>query len=108
MAARGGRLLTITVDPPETTARLLVDQELPFTILSDLDASVIRAYGLAHEGGGLDGETIAVPAQLLVRPDGSIAWRHVARFITDRVDPRATRAAIERLRVRAREPGAGR
>jgi hypothetical protein len=58
---------------------------------------VIGAYGLTHEGGGLDGETIAVPAQLLVRSNGTIAWRHVARFITDRVDPRETRAAIERL-----------
>lgn len=73
------------------------DDGLPFAMLSDMDASVIRRYGLAHEGGGLDGETIAVPAQLLVRPDGTIAWRHVARAITDRADPRDTRAAVERL-----------
>ena len=70
---------------------------MPFAILSDDDGRVIRSYGLAHEGGGLDGELIAVPAQVLVRPDGSIAWQHVAGRITDRAGPSETLAAIQRL-----------
>jgi len=76
---------------------VIEDDGLPFPILSDAERSVIRAYGLAHEGGGPEGETIAVPAELLLRPDGSIAWRHVARRITDRADPADTLAAVERL-----------
>lgn len=54
-------------------------------------------YGLAHPEGGLDGETIALPATLLVRQDGTVAWRHVADRITERPVPGAILAAIERL-----------
>jgi len=76
---------------------VIEEDALPFPILSDAERTVIRAFGLVHEGGGIEGETIAVPAELLLRPDGSIAWRHVARRITDRADPAQTLAAVERL-----------
>jgi len=82
---------------PELSKQLADDLSLPYHLLSDSERTVIQAYGLVHEGGGLEGETIAVPAQLLVAKDGSILWRHVARLITDRAYPEDTLAAIGRL-----------
>ena len=58
---------------------------------------MITLYGLAHQEGGLDDETIALPATLLVRPDGRLAWRHVAGRITERAAPQRILAEIERL-----------
>ena len=95
--AKGGRVLALSVDAPELSKALVEQEALPFAVLSDVERSVIRSYGLVHEGGGLGGEMIAVPAQLLVRTDGSIAWEHVARRITDRAEPSDTLAAVRRL-----------
>lgn len=97
MAAKEGRVLALSVDDPDLSKAVVEEDGLSFAILSDAGGSVIRSYGLAHAGGGPRGELIAVPAQLLVRADGSIAWQHVARRITDRADPRDTLAAIQRL-----------
>lgn len=97
LKAKGGRILAVSVEPPETACELVRDLALPFTVLADVEHTAIRAYGLVHEGGGIEGETIAVPAELLVRADGTIAWRHVATRITDRADPDAVRTAVEAL-----------
>jgi peroxiredoxin len=97
LRAKGGTILAVSVDSPEESLAVVEDEELPFPILSDAQRTVIHAYGLAHEDAGPGGETIAVPAQILVRPDGSIAWRHVASRITDRATPEQTLAAIARL-----------
>jgi peroxiredoxin len=72
-------------------------EELPFRILADERLEVIRAMGLAHEGGGPDGGTIAIPAQILLRPDGTVAWSFVSDRITARAPPEATLRAVEAL-----------
>jgi len=97
LKAKGGRILAVSVEPPETARELARDLALPFAVLSDVDRAALRAYGIVHEGGGLEGETIAVPAELLVRTDGTIAWRHVATRITDRADPDDVLVAIGTL-----------
>ena len=97
MRAKGGRILAISTDVQVEARGLAQELALPFAVLSDAERVAIRAYGLVHEGGGPGGETIAVPAELLVRSDGTIAWRHVARLITDRADPDEARAAVESL-----------
>jgi hypothetical protein len=58
---------------------------------------VIRATGLAHEEGGPAGETIAIPAQILLRPDGTVAWKFVSSRITERAPPEETLRAIDAL-----------
>lgn len=73
------------------------EEQLSVLVLSDSGASVVRDYGLLHEGAGPDGEDIAIPAQILVAQDGRIVWRHVARKIQDRAYPEETLAAIEEL-----------
>lgn len=94
---RGGRLLAVSVDAPADSRRVVAELALPFPILSDAERALIRAYGLVHAGGGLEGEDIAVPAQLLVAPDGTVVWKHVAARITDRVNPARTLEALARL-----------
>lgn len=94
---RGGTLLAISADSPPELAELARAQDLRFPLLSDPDRQVIRAYGLLHTGGGPGGGDIAIPAQVLVRSDGSVAWRHVSGTITDRMDPADTLAALSAL-----------
>lgn len=97
MRAKKGRILAISADSSEELAALAADEQLDFALLSDPEARVIALYGLAHPEGGLDGETIALPAEILLRTDGTIAWHHVAGRITERADPRRILAEIEQL-----------
>lgn len=97
LRARGGTLLAISADELEDLARLRTELELPFRLLSAAGLPTLADYGLEHPGGGPDGETIAVPAELLVGQDGRIGWRHVAQRIQDRATPEQVLAAIARL-----------
>jgi len=97
MRQRGGEILALSADDVDDAKRLVAELALPFRVLSARELPVLADYGLAHPGGGLEGETIAVPAQLLLRADGSIAWRYVSRRITDRMDPAATLRALAQL-----------
>lgn len=90
-------MLAISVDAPAEASRVVFEDQLPFAILCDTDRQVTERYGLLHAGGGPTGD-IPVPTQFLVRPDGTLAWRHVASSITDRAYPSETLAAIEALR----------
>lgn len=94
MKALGGRLVAISVDPPEKSREVIRRNALPFAILSDADATVIRNYGVVHTGGGERGEDIAIPALFLVDRDGRIVWRRVAVRIQDRPDPQEIIAVI--------------
>jgi peroxiredoxin len=97
LAARGGGALALSVDTPEQSREVVESLDLPFPILADTGHDVVRRYGLLHAGGGPGGTDIAVPALFLLRPDGAIAWRHVARSIQDRADPADLLDQVERL-----------
>lgn len=90
-------MLALSVDEPADSARVVREEGLRFPILGDTDREVVRRYGLLHPGGAPDGGDIAVPALLLLRGDGSIAWRHVARRIQDRADPAAVLEAVREM-----------
>lgn len=85
------------MDELEDARRLHEDERLSFRVLSARGIPVLAEYGLEHAGAGLDGETIPVPAQLLVVEDGQIVWQHVARRIPDRSSPAETLAALRAL-----------
>jgi peroxiredoxin len=72
-------------------------RELGFPLLADPECAAIRAYGLLHAGAGPGGTDISIPAHLLVRRDGSIAWSFVAQRINDRPAPAAVARAIDAL-----------
>src|SRR5262245_61692982 len=82
LRARGGRVFAISVDPPADHAKLVASERLPFMLLSDERHEAIESYGLVHEVA--PGQDIALPAQILVRRDGSVAWSHVSRAVQDR------------------------
>ncbi len=94
---RGGRVLAVAVDPPAKSRRVVKNNALQFSILSDADRSVIEAYGLVHAGGAPDGGDIAIPAHVLIDRDGRIAWRHVAQRVTLRPRVEDILAAIAAL-----------
>jgi len=67
------RLVAISVDPVEVTARHCEKQGYTFVFLADPKAEVIRRYDLLHPGGH-GGEDIARPAEFLVDPGGVVCW----------------------------------
>jgi peroxiredoxin len=97
LASRGGRIAAVSVDAPDLSRSVHDKLDLPFPILADVDRATLRAYGLVHQGAGPGGCDVAVPAQLLVNPDGKILWRRTARLIQDRPSPDAVWASIEPL-----------
>jgi len=90
-------LIAIASSPREEIERLARVSGLGYEFLSDPDASVIRAYGLLHAGGGPEGGDISVPANFLVRSDGSIAWRFVSTHVQSRISPDEVLSAVEAL-----------
>jgi len=97
MTRHGGRLIAVSVDRPEDSARVVQQQRLPFHILADVDREVIKSYVLVHHGGSPKNEDIAIPAHVLIEKGGRIAWRHVARRIQDRPYPSTLLAEIQKL-----------
>lgn len=97
LVRRKGRLLTISVDPPELSQRVISANKLAFPILSDPRGEVVRRYGLLHSGGGPGGNDIAKPAMMLVAPDGRVLWR----FQSPRVQERARVADVLEAVTRA-------
>ena len=87
LRARRGRLLAISVDPPDTSRSLVRELGLSFPVLADTERRVVRQYGLLHPAGAPGGTDIAIPAHFLVDREGKIRWRHVAHRIEDRPDP---------------------
>ncbi|PYT57616.1 MAG: hypothetical protein DMG46_13540 [Acidobacteria bacterium] len=78
------RVVAISVDDREH-ARLVWEKvvDRQFTILSDPEAQVIRAYGLVHSSAGKEGQDIALDTTLLVDADGREHWRRVSATLPD-------------------------
>lgn len=93
LAAQGVGLAAISVDDPADSRALAERLSLPFPILSDPDARVIAAYGVQMEG-----QTLAVPATFVVRPDRTIAWSYVGDAVPDRPPLEVIEREVERLR----------
>ena len=77
------RLYAASVDPPRQNSALVEQLRLPFPVLSDPEREgLVRPLGVADER---DPREIARPAMVLVRPDGTEAWRFVSRDFADRL-----------------------
>lgn len=86
LARRGGTIVAVFRGTVDQAHAIAAGQRLPFPVLADADAGVIRAFGLLHAGGGPGGTDIALPAHVLVDRDGRIARRFVAPRIQQRAD----------------------
>lgn len=84
LVRRNGRLVAISLEKPELSRRVVSLNKLPFPILVDQGGVVIRRFGLLHAGGGPAGADTAMPAQVLVAPDGRVLWRHQSARVQDR------------------------
>lgn len=93
----GASLAAISVDDAATSRELVADKALGFPLLSDPEREVISAWGVA-----MDGEPIAVPATFVVRPDRTIAWRHVGETMMDRPQSQVVLGVVRRWAAAAR------
>jgi peroxiredoxin len=93
----GGKLLAVSVDPPQRSFQVIQRYDLNYPILGDVDCQVIRQYGLVHAGGAPDGGDMAIPAQFLIDRTGQIVWRRVSARIQDRANPQTVIDTIRRL-----------
>lgn len=101
----GYQLLAVSPDKPEELAKSIDKHSLTYTLLSDSDASGIRAFGLAFKvddgtynrmlGMGVDLEKasgqnhheIPVPAVYIISTDGTIQFVHFDPDFKKRMDP---------------------
>lgn len=92
----GGTVLGVSSDKISDSKRVHSKSELPFDLICDDGANVIREYGLFHHDPFHDLD-IALPANILIDRNGKIAWMHVADAVQDRVDPGVVIEQIEAL-----------
>ncbi len=71
-------------------------QTLPFDLLCDPEAKVIRQYGLFHHEPFHD-KDVSLPANFLIDRDGRIAWSWIAGSVQDRADPETVRGEVQKL-----------
>ncbi len=93
------QILGVSVDPPEESKKFLERvthdcQEdrphipldpYPVRLLSDPDATLIRACGTENEGHRAG--TIAAPVTYVVDPAGKVKWAYVSESASDRPSP---------------------
>jgi peroxiredoxin len=79
-AARGVRVVAISVDPVDVTRKHCEKQGYTFTFLSDTKAEVIRRYDLLH-AAGFGGADIARPAEFLLDAKGKVLWLNLTEDI---------------------------
>jgi len=80
-------VLAISVDPAEESLELSDKLGIEFPLLSDPGASVIDAYGVRHEHGGIGGVDIARPAVFVLDREGNVAWKDLTENWRVRVRP---------------------
>lgn len=89
-------MIAVSADSTKDSKKVVERYKIPFDIVSDEGAKVIKQYGLLfHEPMGR-GE-IALPANFLIDKNGKVAWRYISSHVQLRVDPAETMAEIEKL-----------
>jgi peroxiredoxin len=114
--AAGGQLVAVTPQTPDKSLKQVRKDGFPFPILSDLDSSVMRAYGLyfevpdalsdvyrrnfdlelaAYNGAGRD--VLPVPATYVIDRDRVVHFAFADTNYRKRVEPEAIVAALKAL-----------
>lgn len=89
---RGARLIAVSADRPEDVRTIVESQGLTFPVLSDEDLSTIEGYGLREAD-----QDFALPATLIIAPDGSVVYRRVGTSVTDRPTVEELLRELERI-----------
>lgn len=99
-ARRGATVAAVVIDPPERNAAMVEKLALPFPILADpVGDTAAKPYGVWDDGGRM-----ALPAIVVLGPDGEEAYRYVGVDFMDRPNDDDLLAAVERLDLPAIEP----
>jgi peroxiredoxin len=93
--SRRAAVVAISVDSNEESRRLCAGRGYTFPFLSDPKTETIRAYGVLHPKGGVDGHDIARPAEFLVDPAGTIRWVSLTESIISRTHPETVLRVID-------------
>ena len=96
LTARGVKVVTISVDPPDVTKELAAKQGYTFPMLSDTKGKVIRQYDLLH-AGGFQGADLARPAEFLIDEKGIVRWRNLTEDYKVRVRGEQVLEELDRL-----------
>lgn len=91
------KIVAVSADSQEDSAKLKSDLGISFPLLSDEDEQVIRRYGLFHEKGK-GNENISRPANLLLDGAGVIRWAMFTDSINVRAHPEALLEVAKKLR----------
>jgi hypothetical protein len=83
-------LLAISVDEPAESRKFKRDYGMSFPLLFDKDAAVARAYV------GVNYDDTAIPGIVIVRADGTIAFRQIATTKDDRLTAAEVLAEVDR------------
>ena len=94
---RGIRVVAISVDPAEASARLCKKLGCTFPLLSDPKAEVIRRYDLFHPGGGPQGADIARPGEFLLDSSGTVRWVSLTENLMVRARPEQVLRAFDEM-----------
>jgi len=90
--AKNAEVAAISVDSVWSHKAWKEKMGLKHTLLSDMQRSAIKAYGLFHPGGN-----ISQRATVLIGKDGKVAWVHVEPDITKERDYKELEAQLAKL-----------
>lgn len=98
-AARGVRLVALSVDTPEVTRAHIEKVGYTYTFLCDPQAEVIRRYDLLHPRGGPKNADIARPAEFLLDPTATVRWVNLTESYKVRVTAEDILKVLDKLGV---------
>ena len=92
-------ILGISVDSPHTLARYKNEYQLNFTLLSDFNKEVIRAYDVMYEEFNLGLRGVAKRAVFLIDTEGIIRYMEVLEVAGQMPDLDGVQSAIRNLQL---------
>jgi peroxiredoxin len=90
-------ILAISTDSPQTLARYKQDNNFNFTLLSDYNKDVIRAYDVMYEEFSLGMRGVAKRAVFVIDPEGIIRYMEVLEVAGQMPDLPALQQALRSL-----------
>ena len=93
----GAEVIGISVDSPFALKRFKEDKNLQYTLLSDFNKGVIRAYDVYREDFVCDMHGVAERAVIVIGSNGTIQYREVLENAGHLPDFEALKRALETI-----------
>ncbi|HJW28541.1 MAG TPA: redoxin domain-containing protein [Saprospiraceae bacterium] len=92
-------ILAISIDTPQSLARYKQEYQFNFTLLSDFNKEVIRAYDVMYEEFSVGLRGVAKRAVFLIDPEGIIRYMEVLEKAGNMPDLPALQEALRNLQM---------